>query len=57
MDDTPKVVKLSSFDPEKRFIAKITLEKLIKDGRINPVYIEKFHDETLSELVDILKSI
>jgi len=57
MDDTPEVVKLSSFDPEKRFIAKITLEKLIKDGRINPIYIEKFHKETSIELIDILKNI
>jgi hypothetical protein len=31
MDDTPEIVKISSFEPEKRFIAKITLEKLIKD--------------------------
>ena len=57
MDDTPKIIKLSSFNPEKRFIAKITLERLIKDGRINPVYIEKFYNETSAELVDILKNI
>ncbi len=57
MDDTPEVVKISSFEPEKRFMAKITLEKLIKDWRINPVYIEKFYKETSSELIDILKTI
>lgn len=57
MDDTPGVVKISSFEPEKRFIAKITLEKLIKDGRINPVYIEKFYKETSAKLLDILKDI
>ena len=57
MDDTPEIVKLSSFNPEKRFIAKITLQKLIEDGRINPVYIEKYYKETLSTLPEILKEI
>ena len=57
MDDTPEIVKISAFDPEKRFIAKITLEKLIQDGRINPVYIEKYYKETLAELPEILKEI
>ena len=57
MDDTPEVVKISSFEPEKRFIAKIVLQKLIKDGRINPVYIEKYYNETVRELPEILKEI
>ena len=57
MDDTPWVVKISSFEPEKRFIAKITLEKLIKDGRINPVYIEKYYKEVASSLPEILTDI
>ena len=57
MDDTPEIVKLSSFNPEKRFIAKITLQKLIEDGRINPVYIEKYYKETVSALPEILKEI
>ena len=57
MDDTPEIAKISAFDPEKRFIAKITLEKLIKDWRINPVYIEKYYKETLAELPEILKEI
>ena len=57
MDDTPWIVKISSFEPEKRFIAKITLEKLIKDGRINPVYIEKYFKETEALLPEILKDI
>ena len=57
MDDTPEVIKISSFEPEKRFIAKIVLEKLIKDGRINPVYIEKFYNETIQQLPEILKDI
>ena len=57
MDDTPWIVKISSFEPEKRFIAKITLEKLIKDGRINPVYIEKYFKETEMLLPEILQDI
>lgn len=54
IDDTPLVVKLSSFDPEKRFIASETLKKLIKDWRINPIYIEKYHKEISLWLSDIL---
>jgi ribonuclease Y len=57
LDDTPEVVKISAFDPEKRFIAKITLEKLIQDGRINPVYIEKYYKQTVAEMPEILKEI
>ena len=57
MDDTPWIVKISSFEPEKRFIAKITLEKLIKDWRINPVYIEKYFEESKIALPDILVDI
>lgn len=54
IDDTPLVVKLSSYDPEKRFVAAKTLEKLIKDGRINPVYIEKTYNETANGLDNLL---
>ena len=57
IDDTPSVIKLSAFNPEKRFIAKVVLEKLIKDWRINPVYIEKHYKETENELPEILKDI
>lgn len=45
VDDTPWVVKVSSFDPEARFKAKETVQRLLKDGRINPVYIEKIYHE------------
>jgi len=50
IDDTPGTVKLSSFDHEKRFIAAQVLEKLVKDWRINPMYIEKFYDQVVADL-------
>lgn len=50
IDDTPGTVKISSFDHEKRFIAAQTLELLIKDGRINPMYIEKIYNQVVEEL-------
>jgi len=50
IDDTPWCVKLSSFDHEKRFIAAQTLEKLVKDGRINPMYIEKIYNQVVADL-------
>ncbi len=50
VDDTPLVVRLSSFDSEKRYIAAHTLERLVKDGKINPFYIEKTYNQVVSEL-------
>jgi ribonuclease Y len=50
VDDTPLVVRLSSFDSEKRYIAATTLQRLVKDGRINPFYIEKTYNEVVSEM-------
>ena len=43
-------VRISSFDSEKRFIAGKTLETLIKDGRINPFYIEKVYNQVVADL-------
>ncbi len=54
VDDTPLVVKVSCYEAERRFIAVETLKRLIKDGRINPHYIEKIHQEVTDKLDDIL---
>ena len=50
IDDTPEVIVISSFDPLRREIAKITIETLIKDGRINPTRIEEVYDKTVREM-------
>lgn len=50
IDDTPLTVRISSFDSEKRFVAAKTLELLIKDGRINPFYIEKVYNQVVADL-------
>jgi ribonuclease Y len=54
VDDTPLVVRISSFDSEKRYIAATVLKKLIKDGRINPFYIEKTYNEVVADLENLL---
>jgi ribonuclease Y len=50
IDDTPLTIKLSGFDPEKRFLAAETMRKLIKDAKINPASIEKYYEETISKI-------
>jgi len=54
IDDTPLVVRVASFDHEKRFLARKTLEAMLKDGRINPFYIEKTYNQMVSELDNLL---
>ncbi len=50
IDDTPEALVLSSFDPLRREIARVTLETLIKDGRIHPTRIEELYDKTVKEM-------
>ena len=50
IDDTPEAIVLSSFDPYRREIARVTIEALIKDGRIHPGRIEELYDKSVKEM-------
>jgi ribonucrease Y len=52
IDDTPNAVVLSAFDGVRREIARMTLEKLLQDGRIHPARIEETYYQSKSELED-----
>ncbi|MHB0865670.1 MAG: ribonuclease Y [Minisyncoccota bacterium] len=55
IDDVPDRITLSSFDPLRRAVAKIALEKLIADGRIQPAKIEETVEKTRAEVAELVK--
>ena len=55
IDDTPEAIVLSSFDPLRREIARVTIEGLIKDGRIHPTRIEELYDKSLKEITSQIR--
>ncbi len=50
VDDTPEAVSVSTFDPVRREIARVTLERLVEDGRIHPASIEEAYEKARAEV-------
>ena len=55
IDDTPEAIVISSFDPLRREIARLTIENLIKDGRIHPARIEEVYDKMCNDVNQKIK--
>jgi len=55
VDDTPNSITLSSYDPVRRAVAKLALDNLIADGRIQPARIEEFVEKAVTETNKIIK--
>src|SRR6185503_18917858 len=55
VDDTPNSITLSSFDPVRRAVAKLALDNLIANGRIQPAKIEDFVEKAQQEVNKIIK--
>ena len=55
IDDTPEAITVSCFDPVRREIARLTLEKLIEDGRIHPTRIEELYEKSKREVEHTIK--
>ena len=55
IDDTPEAITVSSFDPVRREVARLTLEKLIQDGRIHPARIEEMYEKSKREVEHTIK--
>lgn len=55
IDDTPEAITVSSFDPVRREVARLTLEKLIQDGRIHPARIEEMFEKSKREVEHTIK--
>lgn len=56
IDDTPGIITLSSFDPVRREVARLTVEKLLKDGRINPSKIEEVAEKVNHDIRNTIKA-